>query len=165
MTAGLKRYYGLHDLHFVTFSCYDRLPLLRNASARVLVIHELTRARSEYGFLLIGYVVMPEHVHILISEPRRGTPSTVMQMLKQRVSRKMRATRRIPAKKAQPRQFWQSRFYDFNVFTEKKKKEKLEYMHSNPVARGLVAHPRDWPWSSWSNYAKDGDALIAVDLI
>ena len=61
------------------------------------------------------------------------------------------------------RQFWQARFYDFNVFTEKKKKEKLEYMHGNPVLRGLVGHPKDWPWSSWSNYAKNGEGLIAVD--
>jgi len=62
------------------------------------------------------------------------------------------------------RSFWQARFYDFNVFSEKKKKEKLEYMHSNPVTRGLVEHPRDWPWSSWSNYAQRGKGLIAVDL-
>ena len=61
------------------------------------------------------------------------------------------------------RQFWQARFYDFNVYTEKKKREKLEYMHSNPVTRGLVLHPKEWPWSSWSNYAQDGEGLIAVD--
>ena len=45
---------------------------------------------------------------------------------------------------------------DFNVYTEKKKKEKLEYMHSNPVARGLVRHPEDWAWSSWSNLRQEG---------
>jgi len=122
----------------------------------------------------VGYVVMPEHVHLLIGEPRRGTPSTVLQMLKQRVSRnarKVRSRRRcgqmsltFPEVEVVPRLFWQARFYDFNVFTEKKKKEKLEYMHGNPVMRGLVQHPRDWPWSSWSNYAK-GEGLIAVDLM
>ncbi|HXY03301.1 MAG TPA: transposase, partial [Terriglobales bacterium] len=90
MTAGLKRYFGRNDLHFVTFSCYRRLPLLLKAGARALVVRELARVRREYGFLLVGYVVMPEHVHVLMSEPARGTPSTVLQMLKQRVSRKMR---------------------------------------------------------------------------
>jgi putative transposase len=46
--------------------------------------------------------------------------------------------------------FWQRRFYDFNVYSRKKLREKLEYMHANPVVRKLVTHPREWPWSSWS---------------
>ena len=175
MPEGLKRYYGRGHLHFVTFSCYRRLPLLREASARGLLVKELARVRAEYGFLLVGYVVMPEHVHLLMSEPGRGTPSTVLKMLKQRVSHRMRETRRttlpaqlrlaFPAKEPQLRQFWQARFYDFNVYTEKKKKEKLEYMHANPVMRGLVRHPKDWPWSSWSNYAPDERGLIPIDRL
>jgi REP-associated tyrosine transposase len=61
------------------------------------------------------------------------------------------------------RQFWQARFYDFNVYSEMKKREKLLYMHGNPVTRKLVEHPRDWPWSSWSGYAKNGQGLITID--
>ena len=80
MPEGLKRYYGRGHLHFVTFSCYRRLPLLREASARGLLVKELARVRAEYGFLLVGYVVMPEHVHLLMSVPGRGTPSTVLKM-------------------------------------------------------------------------------------
>ena len=94
MPKGLKRYYGRGHLHFLTFSCYRRLPLLATAQARQLFVRELARVRAEYGFLLVGYVVMPEHVHLLISEPKKGTPSTVLQMLKQRVSQKMRQKRR-----------------------------------------------------------------------
>jgi putative transposase len=171
MPEKLRRYYGRGDLHFVTFSCYQRVPLLVKASARALVVRELARVRQEYGFLLVGYVVMPEHVHLLMSEPRRGTPSTVLQMLKQRISRQMRKKRRSAGELAPPEserelpQFWQARFYDFNVFTERKKREKLEYMHGNPVMRGLVEHPKDWPWSSWSNYARKGEGLIEVDLM
>src|SRR5271157_4795207 len=90
MPKGLKRFYGRGHLHFVTFSCYRRLPLLKTVRARQLFVRELGRVRAEYGFLLVGYVVMPEHVHLLISEPKKGTPSTVLQMLKQRVSQKMR---------------------------------------------------------------------------
>ena len=113
-------------------------------------------------FRLIGYVVMPEHVHLLISEPKRGTPSTVLQKLKLRVSRKLRKRRRassasqlrLPfAETEEPlRAFWQARFYDFNVYTQGKKVEKLNYMHANPVVRGLVARPKDWLWSSWGFY-------------
>jgi REP element-mobilizing transposase RayT len=78
MTKGLKRYYGRGHLHFVTFSCYRRRPLLEAAPAKDLFLSELARARCEYGFALAGYVVMPEHVHLLLSEPRKGTPSTVL---------------------------------------------------------------------------------------
>ena len=95
-------------------------------------------------------------------------------MLKQRISRKMRKKARtkregqlalaFPDSPSDLRQFWQARFYDINVFTEKKKREKLEYMHGNPVMRRLVSHPKDWPWSSWSDYAT-GEGLIPVDLM
>jgi putative transposase len=118
---------------------------------------------------------MPNHVHLLISEPKKGTPSTVLQMLKQRVSRKMRKGRCRTAKAqltlafpkfiAELPQFWQPRFYDFNVYSHKKKKEKLEYMHANPTNRRLVRHPKDWPWSSFSFYAKDEAGLVEIDLV
>ena len=61
--------------------------------------------------------------------------------------------------------FWQSRFYDFNVCSHKKKKEKLEYMHANPVVRGLVKHAKDWPWSSFSFYARGEAGLVELDAV
>jgi putative transposase len=94
MPAGLKRYYGKGDLHFITFSCYRRLPLLKTMRARNLFVKELGRVRDAAGFRLIGYVVMPEHVHLLISEPREGTPSTVLHKLKLGVARKLRKRKR-----------------------------------------------------------------------
>jgi len=137
-------------------------------------VHELERVRAEMGFRLIGYVVMPEHVHLLMSEPRKGTPSTVLQKLKLRVSLRMRKQREVGnAERVQlptddegvvPRAFWQARFYDFNVNTIRKRKEKLDYMHANPVVRGLVEHPRDWPWSSWSFYMQEEVGLIPIDF-
>jgi len=174
MPEGLQRIYGHGHLHFITFSCYRRLPLLKSAQARNLFVRELARFRERRGFRLIGYVVMPEHVHLLLSEPLRGTPSEALHDLKLSVARRLRPRQRTPAgqrglpleeRREPPRAFWQARFYDFNVFTEKKKKEKLEYMHGNPVARGLVSHPKDWAWSSWSNYARKGEGLIHVDLL
>ncbi len=175
MPKGLKRYYGQGQLHFLTFSCCRRLPLLGTVRARNLFVKELGRVRQEYGFLLVGYVVMPNHVHVLMSEPKRGTPSTVLQMLKQRVSRKMRKNRHstpkgqllltFPKFIADLPQFWQPRFYDFNVYSHKKKKEKLDYMHANPVKCGLVKHPKDWPWSSFSFYARDEAGLVEVDAV
>jgi len=175
MPKGLKRYYGRGHLHFLTFSCYRRLPLLKTARARHLFVRELARVRAKYEFLLVGYVVMPEHVHLLISEPKKGTPSTVLQMLKQRVLQKSRRKRRsvspkqlrlaFPEQAESPRSFWQARFYDFNVHSAKKRREMLDYMHSNPVTRGLVRHPKDWSWSSWAFYTKGEAGLIGIDIV
>jgi len=61
--------------------------------------------------------------------------------------------------------FWQRRFYDFNVWSAEKLREKLEYMHANPVKRKLAVHPKDWPWSSWSHYAKGQKGLIRIDNV
>jgi putative transposase len=175
MPVGLKRIYGQGHLHFITFSCYRRLPLLKTVRARDVLVRELARVRAEYGFLLVGYVVMPEHVHLLISEPRKGTPSTVLQMLKQRVSKKLRKKQRrnfvgqlrltFPEPVDNIRSFWQARFYDFNVYTNRKKREKLDYMHRNPLTRGLVNHPKDWPWSSWSFYGMGEPGLVEIDVV
>ena len=173
MPKGLKRYYGFKHLHFITCSCYRRRPFLRSARARNVFVKILDEVRHAYGFALVGYVVMPEHIHLLISEPARGTPSTVMQVLKQRVSRRLRHKRRRvtpvqlgfrfgDGENSLP-QFWQRRFYDFNVWSQKKKIDKLGYMHSNPVKRGLVRHPRDWPWSSFSFYNQGGSPLIPIN--
>ncbi len=166
MPAGLRRYYGKGDLHFITFSCYRRLPLLKSARARDVFVRELE-------FQLVGYVVMPEHVHLLVSEPRKGTPSTVLHKLKLRVSRKLRKRRRsahgrqmcLPfEERAEPvRAFWQARFYDFNVYSEGKRIEKLNYMHENPLKRKLVTHPKEWPWSSWGFYAGAAKVLVQID--
>jgi len=98
---------------------------------------------------------MPEHIHLLISEPRLGTPSQTLQVLKQKVSTKLSTTHTNPA-------FWQRRFYDFNVRSSEKLEEKLDYIHNNPINRQLVSHPRDWPWSSWSNYTQS-QGLIPID--
>ena len=172
MTAGLKRYYGKGHLHFVTFSCYRRLPLLKSKHARDVLVRELGRMRDELGFRLFGYVVMPEHVHLLMSEPNNGTPSTVLHKLKLRDARKLRkrgrpaiaGQMRLPFEKCEEsvRAFWQARFYDFNVYSQQKKIERLKYMHANPVKRGLVRHAKDWPWSSWAFYRGMG-AMVRLD--
>ena len=154
MPRDLRRYYGAQDFHFITASCYRRLPLLTRHRARDFFLSVLERVRRRYEFVVVGYVVMPEHVHLLISEPRRGTASTVMQVLKQAVARPLLRQRRDQPGFWDPLEhFWQKRFYDFNVGSGKKVGEKLEYMHLNPVKRGLVDSPELWAWSSYRAYA------------
>jgi putative transposase len=172
MPTGLKRIYGRGHLHFVTFSCYKRLPFLKTARSREVFLQELGRLRAELGFRIIGYVVMPEHVHLLLNEPPGATPSIVLYRLKLRIAKRMRKRRRrlfadqisLPFEECEqaPQPFWQPRFHDFNVYRTGKRMEKLNYMHANPVKRGLVGHAKDWPWSSWAFYHGQ-KALLAVD--
>ena len=159
MRNRLERRYGQGELHFITFSCSRRRPLLGTVEARDCFVRILAEVRSRYEFRLIGYVVMPEHVHLLMSEPRTGDPSKVLQVLKQRVSHILLVKNR----KFIEQHFWQRRFYDFNVWTGGKITEKLEYMHLNPVKRNLASHPKNWPWSSWLFYSTGERGLIDID--
>jgi len=173
MRHPLKRHYGQGDLHFVTFSCYRRRPLLRTIRARDRFVKILDEIRRRHEFRLVGYVVMPEHVHLLLGEPAKKDPSKILQVLKQKVARALLKKRRrgtngqlsLPFESStrEEAHFWQRRFYDFNVWSEKKLKEKLEYMHANPVQRKLVEHARDWPWSSWAHYAGKGESRIRIN--
>jgi len=170
MTEGLHRFYGGNDLHFLTFSCYQRHPLLRNEAYCDLFLKILERVRRRYRLVVLGYVVMPEHVHLLVSEPQRETLSTAIQALKvgfvrslergevgspptsRKGGEKWGTPIHHPSGPSTPNHFWQARFYDFNVWTEHKRIEKLHNIHRNPVARGSVPSPEQWPWSSFSWY-------------
>jgi putative transposase len=151
MPWGLVRYQQSGDLHFVTFSGYGRLPYLGSAAARDLFERSLEAMRVRYGFLVIGYVVMPEHVHLLVTEPDGVVLAAALKALKISVAVQRRE-----------RPFWQARYYDFNVFTERKRVEKLRYIHRNPVTRRLVARPADWKWSSFRHYWTGERGLVEV---
>jgi putative transposase len=152
MTQGLKRYQYAGDLHFVTFSCYQLNPYLASPSARSLFEEVLERTRVRYGFCVIGYVVMLEHVHLLVSEPAIGTLAKAIHALKLSMS-----------KLSPQRPFWQARYYDFNVFSARKHVEKLRYIHRNPVKRGLVEKPEDWQWSSFRHYATEERGIVEIE--
>jgi putative transposase len=164
MPTGLKRYYGAGHAHFITCGCYHRQPWLDTPVRRNLLLTILEEVRQRYRFVVLGYVVMPDHFHLLISEPQVGDPSKVMQLVKQlyaqrvipRTRRKRSdapdSSRQGLPRAPQPVHIWEARFYDFNVWTEHKRVEKLRYMHGNPVKRGLVSEPEQWAWSSFRDY-------------
>lgn len=159
MPAGLHRTYGAHHLHFITVSCYHRLPFLNAPESRDTILDILEQTRQRYRFVVVGYVVMPEHVHLLITEPAIGNPSTVLQVLKQRTAKALLHTLSV-----QPSHFWQERFYDFNVWTTKKRAEKLRYIHRNPVKRGLVDSPEQWRWSSYRHYLLEEPGPVQINV-
>jgi putative transposase len=155
MPWGLKRFHATRQLHYLTFSCYKRRPNFQTVESRSTFESALERVRQRYGLCVYGYVVMPEHVHMLVSEPERGTLARAMQSLKQGVARRL-------ALRAED-SFWQARYYDFNVWSERKFVEKLRYIHRNPVERGLVAQPEDWDWSSFRHYLNGEKGKVEIE--
>jgi putative transposase len=123
------------------------MPLLDSEKAYSTFERELETVRRRYGFVVAGYV--------LTNEPRISSLAIAIQILKQQTSRKLKSP-------GQP-QFWQRRYYDFNVYTAAKTVEKLKYMHRNPIRRGLVARPEDWPWSSFRHYATGIEGTVEIE--
>jgi len=152
MTKGLHRYQQTGNFHFITFSCYHRLAHLGRASSRNLFESALETVRRRYEFVVIGYVVMPEHVHLLVNEPKRINLDRAIQALKLSVT-----------KRRTERPFWQARYYDFNVWNPEKTTEKLRYIHRNPVHRGLVQKPEEWAWSSFRHYATGLEGTVEIE--
>jgi putative transposase len=152
MPKRLHHYQQTGDLHYLTFSCYHQFPHLGTAAARDLFELALERTRRRHEFVVKGYVVMPEHVHLLVSEPRVGSLAAVIKGLKLSVALRRRE-----------RPFWQARYYDFNVWSAEKEIEKLKYIHRNPVRRGLVGKPEDWQWSSFRHYATGVEGVIEIE--
>ncbi len=175
------RYYGKNDLHFLTTSTYRRTPVSKSERFKRELVATLAELRAELGFRLLGYVLMPEHFHLLIWPSEAANPSQIMQRLKGRTARSILKTLREERRHAwcarMLRRFtlpstvhdeangrvWQRRFYDMNIRSSKKINEKLDYMHNNPVERRLVSSPSEWPWSSWRYYFLEDESIIAMD--
>jgi putative transposase len=109
MPSGLKRFQKAESLHFITFSCFHRLPLLEMPETKKIVetVQEVTRARHQAR--IYAYVLMPEHVHLLINEPPAILLSQFLKAFKQITSHKLRGTRE---------KFWQERYFDSNIHGE-----------------------------------------------
>ncbi|HEY6413301.1 MAG TPA: transposase [Edaphobacter sp.] len=126
-------------------------PHLTTPKSKDIFLDSLEQTRKRFNFEVLGYVVMPEHIHLLVSEPTSGPLSKALQSLKLSVSKRLTQ-----------RPFWHTRYYDFNVFTHNKRVEKLKYMHRNPVTRGLVQNPEDWPWSTYRQYLQNEPTPVPI---
>jgi putative transposase len=102
--------------------------------------------------LVLGYVVMPEHVHLLITEP------VSIPLAKALMALKISSSKRLSYSP-----FWQARYYDFNVYTGGKQLEKLKYIHRNPVRRGLAEKPEQWEWSSYRHYLTGERGTVEIE--
>ncbi|HWR17854.1 MAG TPA: transposase, partial [Terriglobales bacterium] len=152
MPSGLRRYHYSGQSHFLTFSCYRREQRFDTAATYDLFLTCLENMRVNFGVCVYGYVVMPEHVHLLVSEPERQTLGDAMHYLKLSFTKRLREGR-----------FWQDRGYDRNVRNAEEFAVKLGYIHNNPVKRGLVKAADDWKWSSFRHYAFRQVGVVEIE--
>jgi putative transposase len=175
------RYFAPGQLQFITASTYRRVPLFSSPRFRREFARVLAQVRAEFKFRLLGWVLMPEHFHLLVWPQPAESTSRIVQQLKQRTAanilrilransgnrwcaRTLERLRLPPSVHDQPVfRVWQRRFYPFGIYTEKKRLEKLAYMHGNPVKRGLVPSPDLWPWSSFRFLYLGDDSILKMD--
>jgi len=146
---------------FVTFSCYQRLPLLNDPKTRDAFVEQIEFQRGKHQIRIAAWVIMPEHVHIILCPPD-GQIGSSLRSIKQGFARSMLARWKtnqssIIQSLIDPRgdaHFWQrGGGYDRNINDLDDLNEKIEYIHSNPIRRGLVKQPTQWVWSSACDYA------------
>ena len=168
MPYDLKRFQRAEALHFITFSCFHRLPLLDVPGSMNTVEAVLELPRSRHQARIYAYVLMPEHIHLLINEPPSILVAQFLKAVKQIASRKLRGDHR---------QFWQPRYFDANIRGEKDRSEVIRYIHRNPgspthelcalgckpVKRGLVASPEQYRWSSFNHYATGVRGAVEIE--
>jgi putative transposase len=171
----LRRIEAPGQARFLTFSCYHRLPLLDNEKIKSLFAHALAALREEGRFDLYGWVVMPEHVHLLVFPhlPAHPISSTLRQLKRSIAQAVLNRWSQLDAPilsritdAHQTRRFWQTGGgYDRNIISQEELLEKLNYIHENPVKRGLAASAADYLWSSARWYAGDRTGPIPIDPI
>ena len=157
----LRHYDDLGTARFVTFSCYRKMEFLADANARSLLIMQIDMARFKHGFKLWGYVIMPDHVHLVIMPPKNMKLGLVIREIKSKMAREYFA--QASPNVGVTRVFWQKRCYDHNCRSAGTVREKIIYCHNNPVKRGLVRHPGEYRWSSYNWYAGQRDVPLALD--
>jgi putative transposase len=173
------RHYDLPgDAHFLTFSCFRRLPLLSKDRTRNWLVESIAQARIRHELDLWAWVIMPEHVHLLIY-PRNSTCSTskILTSIKRPVAEKAIAYlvgRRsrfleqltVRTKTRVYRRFWQAGpGRDHNIYDAATAHRVVEYVHNNPVRRGLVLRADEWNWSSARNWNGDENVKLRSDRI
>jgi len=177
----LRHSYEQNCYHYLTASTYRRARVFDADRFKSHFVKTLDDLRTELGFRIFGYVLMPEHFHLLIWPDPAANPSQIMQKLRERTAnfilRTLRQNLAYPwCQKMLKRlelsatvhhhahyRVWNRRGYDLNIWSDKKQNEKIDYMHNNPVVRGLVEHVADWPWSSWRFYYLEDRSVLAMD--
>ncbi len=170
--------------HFWTISCYRRLQFFHDDGMKRVTVTALWRLRQRFGICLQAYVIMPEHLHVLLYPHRRGDDrpvpiSKLLQSFKQHIGlfgkQRLRDVWRKQGQLWSPplnrwakgefgkQEIMNTRGYDRNIFSEHELREKVDYIHKNPLIRGLVPRPDEWRWSSYRFYALGDRSILPMD--
>ncbi len=153
-----KQRFGKGHYHFITCWCYERQPKLELEKDRDRFVRLLEEVRVKFRFQVAGYVVLPEHVQFLMSDPEIDTAERSVAMLKQRYGRRFNVSARSTD------QVWETAFTDQHVWEPEAITARLREMHEAPVRRGLVASATEWAWSSARDYAGEPGGVVTVEL-
>ena len=145
MPKNLRRVTGLGDLRFMTFCCCQRRSFLATPESRSMAVQILGEVLNRYGFALVGYVFMPQHVHLLVGESKLVSPAIAMQVFKQHVSRRMRSGKReepalspFPKEQAETATILAAVQLRLQRAYASEARRKLTNMHENPIKERLV---------------------------
>ena len=162
--------------HYLTFSCFHNQPFLKSQRACARLAKTILNAKAKHPFDLWAWVFMPEHVHLLIRPCEDSAVGDILRAVKEPLSKHVTAWVRFHAADFLPRmtdaqpsgrqtlRFWQpGGGYDRNIFSARELREKIDYVHRNPVRRQLVDDPADWQWSSFAAWAHGVDEPLPID--
>jgi REP element-mobilizing transposase RayT len=164
-------------VHYVTAVTYDRVPVFRSVNACSLLIEALAATRMKDPFKLIGYVIMPDHFHMLanplgldisvVTGRFKGrSASLILKWLRAEGHRLSLAKLSLPValESGQTHAVWLKEFSAIDIWSDKFIRQKLHYIHMNPVRAGLVDHPAKWRWSSCQAYLPHEPGSIPIEI-
>jgi len=164
--------------HYITSVTFNRVPVFRSEKACEIFVELLGEVRDKFPYKLIGYIVMPDHFHLIINlkdddhskfllRLRGLSAGKIIAWLKEKnyISSLEKLKLRFPQKRQHIYTVWQKKPMIVELYSHKFLRQKLNYMHLNPVRAGFCEHPADWKWSSYRAYLphKQGEVPIEID--
>ncbi len=173
----LPRYHIEGHVYYITTNVYNRLRIFTRPSFIVPLFDSLNFYRYRQTFKLAGYVIMPDHIHLLIWPYGHSTVADITRDYKEFTAKRIIRQAEVEGIKEWVEAFrqageetgrsenkvWQDSYWDVNVFTAPFLRQKLQYMHENPIRAGLVKNPGDYPYSSYRNYELREEWMIQID--
>ena len=170
MSDKRRRFDDQRYCHFVTFSCHGRRRFLAEDHPKRILLGHLNAQLNRRSAKCVGFVVMPDHVHAIVWFPEAGQLSQFMQQWNRLASFGIRRWYQEHRpdyfrRAGLPDRLWTPKYYSFEIYSEEKLKEKLDYMHMNPGRAGLVERCVDWKWSSARWYLENRSVGVRLEWV
>jgi putative transposase len=149
-----RRYYIPGSAVFITQVVQDRKPVFQGRKYVALLRDIIQKASELHPFLMLGYVFLPDHFHLILQPTGESTFSSIMHSIKPHFTREYK--KHLGLSSSAPLKFWQKRFWDHVIRDDRDLENHLHYMHFNPVKLGLVSYPREWVDSSYIEWEERG---------